>query len=61
MNILTEKIRWEDLVVVVEQRPGLLRDVAALRHQLHNNGPMTLIEMLEWQAQLETDTQQCQK
>jgi hypothetical protein len=49
MNIFTDKLTLEDIMAVVQNKPELLVDVGKLRDHLIYHGPMTLIDILEWQ------------
>lgn len=43
-------IRYADIKQIVELHPGLILDPAGLRKRLNERGPMSLADLLKWQA-----------
>lgn len=50
MNILTDKLKWGDLVQLAERDPGLLKDPAKLRKKCADEGGILVRELLIWQT-----------
>ena len=45
-----KKLKWEDLIAVIEAKPGLLINVATLRKKVCEAGYITLDELIAWQG-----------
>lgn len=46
-----DKIKADDLRDIIEQFPGLIKDVQALKNKIQQEGGISVIDLLLWQKQ----------